>query len=200
METIPTFKKPVEDKDIWFKRLDVDCRVGLPNAFPDLIYQFDGSDFRFLSNFYDFEITVDGVKYPTSEHYYQAMKPLEDARDCSMEFWRERIRLAKDAYVTKKLGRQAPLRPDWEEVKLRIMKIALIAKFRGTALEDMLLATKNAYLIEGNVWHDNCFGICIMKDCPRGCGKIIGMNYLGKFLMELRAMILKMKDPLHNMG
>jgi ribA/ribD-fused uncharacterized protein len=190
--------KPEEPKEVWWPRLHTDgTLVGFPSAYPDLIYRFDGTDNAFLSNFYNFEVTIDGVTYKTTEHYYQAMKPVEGSVDPTGQLWSEKIRLAETASKTKKLGQLCPLRLDWEpQVKLDVMRRALIVKFVGTELEERLLATKNAYLIEGNTWHDNSFGICILKNCPRGCGVRQGMNYLGKLLMEVRLMIMKMRDPM----
>ena len=62
-------------------------------------------------------------------------------------------------------------------------------KFEDTALQDMLLNTGDAYLVEGNSWHDNYWGICLLKSCPR-CDDKKGRNKLGVFLMELREQLL----------
>ena len=68
------------------------------------------------------------------------------------------------------------------------MKEILIAKFHNTPLMQRLLNTKDAYLIEGNQWHDNFWGICIKSDCPK-CQDSIGHNNLGLLLMELRGIL-----------
>eukprot|EP00345_Euplotes_harpa_P011028 CAMPEP_0168341482 /NCGR_PEP_ID=MMETSP0213-20121227/14720_1 /TAXON_ID=151035 /ORGANISM="Euplotes harpa, Strain FSP1.4" /LENGTH=95 /DNA_ID=CAMNT_0008347987 /DNA_START=31 /DNA_END=315 /DNA_ORIENTATION=- len=62
-----------------------------------------------FSNFYKAEFTVAGKTYPTSEHYFQAMKfyPNEELT--------EKVRTAKNALLAKRLGgsRKLPLRSDW---------------------------------------------------------------------------------------
>ena len=62
--------------------------------------------------------------------------------------------------ASKKLGRRVQLRPDWEEVKVGIMEEIVRAKF--TQNEDLkwrLIGTGDAYLEEGNTWHDTCWGV-----------------------------------------
>lgn len=53
---------------------------------------------------------------------------------------------------------------------------------RNTNLKKLLLDTKDAYLIEGNWWHDNYWGDCY---CPK-CSKTLGKNMLGTILMRVR--------------
>lgn len=126
-------------------------------------------DFAFLSNFYDSVIFVDGKKFQTVEHAYQAFKTLN-----AEEF--EFIRNAKTPGEAKKLGRKASLRSDWDEVKISFMKKFLIKKFENPFFLSLLLATDNAELIEENYWNDTFWGVC------RGKGK----NMLGILLMEIR--------------
>lgn len=45
------------------------------------------------------------------------------------------------------------------------------------------MATGDAFLEEGNHWHDNRWGRC---SCER-CSSKIAPNWLGKILMEIRA-------------
>jgi len=63
-----------------------------------------------FSNFYKAEITVNGKVWPTSEHYFQAMK-----FEGTDEDYIEKIRLAETATECKRLGgsRDHPLRADW---------------------------------------------------------------------------------------
>jgi len=163
------------------------------NSVP-IIDMFDGTENAFLSNFYPYEIIYNDLKFATTEHAYQWEKAIEGSVDKDGQLWSEKIRLAPTAAKTKKYGRQCTLRPDWEQIKFRVMKSVLIEKFRDTPLWDKLDATGDAYLIEGNTWHDNCFGICLKKDCERGCWKKQGLNYLGLFLMELRSTIRRQKQ------
>ena len=68
------------------------------------------------------------------------------------------------------------MRADWEEVKIEIMEEALRLKFDDPHLKDLLLATGDKELIEGNTWNDQFWGVC----------NGVGENNLGKLLMKLR--------------
>lgn len=134
----------------------------------DKIPNFIGQ-YYFLSNQYGSTVYLDGVPYPTIEHAYQASKTTSDSQ-------RETIRRAKDPHEAKKLGRAVPLRPDWEDVRLSMMRDFVRQKFTSPFLQHMLLATGDAELIHGNGWNDIFFGV------SRGRGQ----NWLGKILMEVR--------------
>lgn len=132
------------------------------------VNSFDGP-YRFLSNFWPNEVTFDDETYPSIEHAYQAAKTL-DPED------REKIRLAPTAAKAKKFGKVVTLRPDWNDVRLDIMKELLQQKFSNPTLRDLLIATGDEELIEGNWWGDVYWGKC------RGKGE----NHLGRLLMEIR--------------
>jgi len=126
-----------------------------------------------FSNFYESSIIVDNMTFPTTEHYFQAMKYSHDK-----EYF-EKIRTASSAGLAAKLGRNKnrPMRSDWENVKDGIMMVALKAKFTQHAnLKKLLLDTSDAILIE-HTKNDSYWG-----DGGDGTGK----NMLGKSLMELR--------------
>jgi predicted NAD-dependent protein-ADP-ribosyltransferase YbiA (DUF1768 family) len=74
-----------------------------------------------------------------------------------------------------------PLRKDWEQVKLQIMRELVAQKFLAPELAKNLHATFPHELIEGNYWHDLFWGQCF---CPKHRGK--GQNNLGKILMQVR--------------
>lgn len=134
-------------------------------------------DFAFLSNFHPSTIVYEGLFYPTVEHAYQAMKTLDPIA-------RETIRLANGPGTAKRLGRSVSLRPDWEDVKVGIMRDLVREKFANPFLRPLLLATEDAYLIEGNHWNDRFWGVC------RGQGR----NMLGQILMEVREEIRQEED------
>lgn len=140
-----------------------------------MITEFDGK-YAFLSNFYHAPFTYDGIEYPTNEHFFQAMKTLDQEE-------RKKIAAAATPGKAKRLGRHVILRPDWEIIKLDVMKEGLALKFADPKLREKLLATGDEILVEGNWWHDNTWGSC---HCPL-CDKIPGKNLLGKALMELRS-------------
>ena len=123
----------------------------------------------FLSNFYPCTIEYGGLIYACAEAAFQAQKVIDDSE--------------KEKFVglfgsqAKYLGRKAALRPDWEEVKVDIMKNVLYAKFtQNEDLKQQLIATEDAELIEKNWWGDQFWGVC----------GDIGENKLGILLMELR--------------
>jgi uncharacterized protein (TIGR02452 family) len=126
-----------------------------------------------LSNFSRHGFQLDGVYWPTVEHYFQAQKfPSEPA-------YQERIRRARSPKDAKALGRsrKVPLRSDWEQIKDEVMRRALRAKFVTHAeLTAVLLGTGDRELIEN-----------APSDYYWGCGRTgTGHNRLGKLLMELR--------------
>jgi N-glycosidase YbiA len=125
--------------------------------------------YRFLSNFSPAEIYFDDVLYSTVEHAYQAAKTL-DLRE------REQVQRAPSAGDAKRLGRKVTKRDDWEQVKVKLMRMLLRKKFEHPVLADMLLETGDAELIEGNTWGDTFWGQCGGR----------GENWLGRLLMQVR--------------
>ena len=66
---------------------------------------------------------------------------------------------------------------DWDTYKkFMLMKRLLKMKFAIPELKEMLLATGDEELVEGNYWHDTIWGVC----------DGVGENHLGKMLMEIR--------------
>jgi ribA/ribD-fused uncharacterized protein len=140
------------------------------------IDSFHGEHY-FLSNYSGFPAQFEGRPYPTVEHAFAAAKTLD--KDL-----RQRIAQVSSPGEAKRMGRQLALRPDWEEVKLEIMKRLLQSKFEAPALRQRLLATGDEPLIEGNTWHDMIWGICT---CPRHHGQ--GRNLLGATIQEVRSLL-----------
>ena len=139
-----------------------------------MIVEFDG-DYAFLSNFYPSTIYHDGITYPTNEHFFQAMKTLDIDE-------RKAIAAAETPGLAKRMGRNVKLRPDWEKIKVDVMRLGLILKFTDAELAEKLIATGDEELVEGNWWHDNTWGNCHCTECSRKGGR----NLLGMLLMELR--------------
>jgi len=144
-----------------------------------VIENFQG-EYRFLSNYWPVQVEYEGMIYPSVEQAYKSAKTLKnDAR----------VRITKLIPNKKDLPDQieeilaeSGVRKDWtDEMRLMIMKDLLIQKFDGgnEDLQEKLLATKDAKLIEGNDWGDTFFGVC------NGVGK----NHLGRLLMEVREQI-----------
>jgi ribA/ribD-fused uncharacterized protein len=142
-----------------------------------MINCFDGK-WAFLSNFYWNEIEHEGIVYPTNEHFFQAMKTLDNDE-------RRQIANCLTPGQAKRMGRRVALRSDWESVKEDVMFLGLCLKFADEQLADWLLETDDEELVEGTTWHDNEWGNC---SCPK-CINIEGKNKLGKLLMKVRGMI-----------
>lgn len=136
-----------------------------------MIDHFTGA-YRFLSNFEEEPVEYGGLTFCCSEGAYQAAKSLD--LEIRKTFQNLDGRSARNAGQAGRLF----LRADWEEVKLRIMSEIIHAKFsQSRRLRKLLLDTGEEELIEGNRWHDTCFGVC------DGVGK----NWLGRILMAERA-------------
>ena len=131
----------------------------------------------FLSNFYPVDVTLYvGNKpyvFPTSEHAYAAFKST-DPDDWYRFANSPLIDQGRDA---KREGRKLNVRSDWDQVKLRHMKVVVSAKFhQNNHMMLKLRSTGNATLIEGNTHGDDYWGICNRK----------GHNHLGNILMGVR--------------
>lgn len=134
-----------------------------------MIDKFEGQ-YDFLSNFYPSPFEWHGVNYPTVEHFFQAAKA-NNQEDFNMVMREPNPGGAKHA------GRNVELRPDWEEIKDKVMYTALKEKFKqNPELKEKLLATGDEKLVEGNTWGDRYWGVC------GGTGK----NHLGLILMKIR--------------
>ena len=111
--------------------------------------------------------------WPTVEHYYQAMKfPLDPK-------WQEEIRQAPSPAKAKHIGLspEHPARGDWDQIKEKVMKKALLAKFRqNPALLALLLGTEERRLVDAST-ADSYWGAG-----PKGKG----LNRLGVLLTEVR--------------
>src|SRR5947207_3716680 len=99
-------------------------------------------EYGWMSNFYRAGLDIEGVHYPTVEHFYQSSKCTDTADWVA-------IRDAATPAEAKRLGQTASMRWDWERVKVRVMRKALRAKFaQNPALGRMLLATGDAAIHE----------------------------------------------------
>lgn len=125
-----------------------------------------------FSNFSRHPIFLDGKRWRTSEHYFQAQK----FRGTEHE---EAVRLCQKPSEAASMGRsrKRPLRSDWESVKDQIMLEAVRAKFtQHEDLKAVLLGTDDAVLVEHTA-KDSYWG-----DGGDGSGR----NRLGQILMQVR--------------
>ena len=132
-------------------------------------------EYRWLSNFHLCAIPYDDFTYSSTEAAYQAAKCL-NSKD-KLKFF------PLSPSESKKLGRKILIREDWEQIKGHVMEEVVRIKFTlHPDLKQKLLDTGEKELIEGNTWHDNCFGNCICSKCK----DVVGENALGKILMKIR--------------
>jgi ribA/ribD-fused uncharacterized protein len=124
------------------------------------------------SNFYPAPIKLDGKVWATTEHYFQAMKFLDQGSQ-------DLVRIQPSPDHAAKVGRSKdmPLRRDWESARDDVMRKAIKAKFtQHEDLKQELLATGEAELVEDSP-----------VDWYWGWGADRkGKNRLGVLLMELR--------------
>ena len=124
-----------------------------------------------LSNFAPSPFEVNGLRWVTVEHYFQAAKFLEPE-------WREHIRQSPSPQAAKTRGRSRAhaIHADWDARRVDVMREALRHKFSLPELRALLLSTGKRTLIEDSPY-DNFWG----------CGRLgKGQNMLGSLLMALR--------------
>lgn len=151
-----------------------------PSELPVIHFYSLRDDYGCFSNFSRHAIVLQGKRWPTSEHYFQAQK------FHGTEF-EEAVRLCKTPRAAADLGRsrKLPLRRDWESVKEQVMLEALRAKFtQHQDLREILLGTGEAKLVE-QTSKDSYWG-----DGGDGSGR----NRLGQLLMQLRAELRQLQE------
>lgn len=133
-----------------------------------IVGPFDG-EFAWLSNFFPCKLEFEGLTFDNSEAAFQAAKCLNPIERTKF------VGLA--AGKSKRLGKKVELRPDWNDIRIDVMREVLRAKFgQNKDLAEKLVATGDAELIEFNNWRDSFWGVCNGK----------GQNNLGKLLMQVR--------------
>lgn len=129
-------------------------------------------DYRFLSNFWTSPVLLDDVQYGSVEAAFQAAKTTDPSQ--------RQVFQTADPATAKRLGKLLKLRPDWNDLRLDVMRDLLEQKFApGSALAKQLKATGRKPLIEANTWGDTFWGV----------SKGVGSNHLGQLLEEIRAML-----------
>lgn len=133
-----------------------------------------GEAFGLFSNFALLPITVDGKRWPTSEHYYQAQKFAQSRPDLA-----DVIQDEPSPERAKRVVRlnRPEVRKDWANIKDDVMRVAVAAKvMEHPEVLHLLLDTGNRTIVERTG-----------KDYYWGCGRDgTGKNMLGVILMEIR--------------
>ena len=130
-----------------------------------------------FSNFAAYPFELDGVRWATTEHYFQAQKFA--GTDAA---YAEEIRRTPSPMIAARKGRSRahPLRKDWETVKDDVMRRAVLRKFeKHDAIRAVLLGTGDEEIVE-NTSGDKYWGCA-----SDGTGK----NRLGQILTETRAIL-----------
>ncbi len=145
----------------------------LAEKFNDFI-GFYPREFFVFDNFSSFSILVDGVKYATVEHAYQAYKFLETAPEIARE-----IVECYSAHEAQKIAysNRDKQRADWDDVKLVFMEKFLRLKIEQNPYVKKKLLQTGDYLICEDSPKDSFWGIGPNRD---------GRNELGKLWMKLR--------------
>lgn len=134
-----------------------------------MINQFK-DEYRWLSNFEPCDVQFDGITYPSVEHAYQAAKTIDLAE--------RELLLPLTAGQAKRYGRKITMRPDWDDIKVAVMKNLLQQKFAIKPYKDLLRATGAQEILEGNNWGDVFWGVNLQNNK--------GANQLGRLIMSIR--------------
>jgi len=138
---------------------------------------FYEQDFYVLSNFSAFNLKWDGLVFATLEHAYHWEKFYDVNQGQHIKQFIHRAPSAHEAFKIAERMRDSR-RPDWDLVKVEIMRKMLKEKARQHEyVRRKLLATGDRELVE-NSWRDSFWGWGPNRD---------GQNMLGKLWMEVRA-------------
>lgn len=140
-----------------------------------------------LSQWYPTPFEVDGVRYPTAEHFMMA----EKARLFRDEVTLRDVLAARSPGAAKAAGRRVAAFDEtiWAEHRSDIVTRACLAKFGSDVqLRSFLQNTGSRVLAEASP-HDRIWGIGLDEQHSDACrpGRWRGLNLLGFALMEARA-------------
>ncbi|WP_109440418.1 NADAR family protein [Acinetobacter haemolyticus] len=143
-----------------------------------------------LSQWFDAAFNVEGILYPTAEHYMMAQK----AKLFGDHEIFEKILNVRHPNEAKQLGRNVRHYDEqrWREQRFEIVVQANLAKFsQHQELKNFLISTNNRILVEASPV-DKIWGVGMAKDHeniqdPRLWN---GLNLLGFALMQVRSKLL----------
>lgn len=137
------------------------------------ILTFTKPETRWLSNMTYVNIYFDGILYPSTENFYQAMKYSDQSI--------RRLISKMTPYDAKKYSREHPMTHapmESASCRIRVMTYAQRQKYVIDEFQQKLLLTGNCHIEEGNWWNDKFWGTDIKTR--------EGENNLGKIIMNLR--------------
>jgi ribA/ribD-fused uncharacterized protein len=124
----------------------------------------------FLSNFYESMVQHEDMLYRNAESAFQASK-------CAVPEDRKIFQRLSGSNA-RRIGKIVTIREDWHDVRVDVMFQIVTAKFtQMPSLMEMLVATGDEEIVEGNYWNDKFWGKCNGE----------GMNHLGIILMTVRS-------------
>jgi hypothetical protein len=146
----------------------------IPAGTPVIKFYSKIPEYKEFGNYFHVDLMMDGLRYRSVEHYFQAMKFPDHPE------YQEAIRQAKKARDAKRMGKTEDYatRVDWATHRDTVMMKALREKFsdRHPELKALLLSTGNAILQDASP-RDNYWGIGSTG---------MGQNKLGVMLMAIR--------------
>jgi hypothetical protein len=142
-----------------------------------------------LSNFHGCSFSIGGVKYNSTEQFYQSKKA-DFVLDMSTK---EKIMTSNIPAVQKRLGDSIKIldKEKWNDLAPELMYGGIMAKFsQNQDLKNFLLSTGDKHLIEASP-RDTFWGSGLSltnKDCLKA-DKHRGRNLLGKILESVRSQL-----------
>lgn len=129
-----------------------------------------------------FSLNVNDVIIPTAEHLYQACR-FPNYPDIQWDIINEKSPMKAKWIGRAKIGFT---RPDWEYIKFKVMRWSIEVKLSQNwkSFSDLLLSTGNKHIVELTP-KDKVWGAVRTGDV------CIGVNALGRLLMEVREFYVK---------
>lgn len=126
---------------------------------------------EFLSNMYLSPVILGDMVFPSAENAYQAMK-------CKTHAEMEQFQYCTP-YEAKRLGAEVDVRSNWDDIKVKVMKKILEAKFEDQELAIQLLNTGDMLLCEKNYWGDDFWGKTLKEETHyyADCEEITAREY-----------------------
>lgn len=152
-----------------------------------------------FSQWFPSPFQVDGIEYPTAEHFMMAEKARLFKHKSHVNLALvDQIVEANHPQKAKKLGRQVEgfTNEEWDKHRFRIVVEGNLAKFsQNEQLKEFLLSTDMRVLVEASP-ADKIWGIGLTEDHQDAPNpfKWRGLNLLGFALMEVRKKLSELKN------
>lgn len=131
---------------------------------------FFRNEFACLSNMYPTPLKINGLCFSCAEAAFQSFKTTDPEIRKKFQFI--------TGPEAKRLGRKVELRPDWNEIRIAVMREVLKCKLKHyPSIYGVIAHAANTPggVVEENTWNDTFWGVCNGR----------GENHLGKLLKEL---------------